>query len=247
MKTWICVDPGSTHDGDLDKANALVKDALTMGANAIKFQLLAEKQLTGGNILLPWEYMPELIALGAEKGIEVFASVFDFAGLSYLMSIGCKSVKFAYSQAELLRDSAASIPEDVKIYASYDVMSPHICERATTLYCIPEYPVRYPVNFDGLFPRFDGFSSHCLGIQQEIEAVKAGAKYLEFHIKGDWDSPTPDARFAKSYVEAMKLIDRIRIVERPYHVHDGIQDHGQTIPGLRSSDAGKPWGNPANG
>ncbi len=67
----------------------------------------------------------------------------------------------------------------------------------TSLYCIPEYPVRYHVDFESIFPRFDGFSSHCLGIEQDMNAVSAGAQVLEKHFTLDRDDiRCPDHNFA---------------------------------------------------
>lgn len=216
----IIGDPGSCHLGNLTKARELVKLGGALGLDAVKFQLLGPTQLTGGNIGLDWEWMPELMAYGEDIGIEVFASVFDLKGLSYVGSIGCKSVKFAYGKTSLLSDEMAAITKSGKfyetllewqtIYASYDVMSADIIPGTIKLYCIPEYPVRYVIDFEGLFPRFDGFSDHTLGIQQTIRAAEAGAKYIEKHFQGDWYAGCPDGRFALHPKEMDQLVKRIK-------------------------------------
>lgn len=226
--THITLDPGSTHNGDLYKAKRLVEIAADVGANACKFQLLSNAELVKksgaetGNIGIDWEWMPELIALGKEKKVEVFASVFDRSGWDYLLSLGCKSVKLSYSQAHKLDQYPHLAPLET-VYVSQDVMSPKLAltparkgdvkpgpMRLVRYYCVAQYPIPYMVDFECLFPRFDGFSSHCLGIEQEYRAVQAGAKYLEFHIQGDWPSDTPDGRFAKTPAMAAKLIERVR-------------------------------------
>lgn len=222
MSVYTIVDPGSTHDGDLHKARQLVEIAADVGSNACKFQLLTSAECQGGNVPMDWEWLPELIELGNQKGIDVFASVFDRSGWDYLIHCKCKSAKLSYSQAHKL-DQYPHLPPLETVYISQDVMSPVPVLRPARkgdvkpspmrlirLWCLPIYPVPYVVNFDSVFPTFNGFSSHCMGIDQEIRAVEAGAKYLEFHVKGPWDSPTPDARFAKSPDLARKLIQRIK-------------------------------------
>jgi N,N'-diacetyllegionaminate synthase len=208
-------DPGSTHHGRLDRARELVTLAADLGLDACKFQLLTPKEAKGGNIAMDWEWMPELIELGKEKGVEVFASAFDKSGVDYLAHLKCKSIKFAYSQYD------ASLRYPLKafdtVYTSCDVMSEtHYKDarfakwKTLRLYCIPIYPVPYIVDFEGLFPRFDGFSSHCLGVNQEIAAVSAGARYLEFHFQGTWPSDTPDGKFAKPPALVEKLVRRVK-------------------------------------
>ncbi len=217
------VDPGSCHDGEMHKAVRLVELAADVGADAIKFQLLTDKESRNGNISIDWEWLPDLITIGKRKHIEVFASVFDRSGWDYVIKCGCKSVKLAYSQQAAISTYPHRIPLE-RVYVSQDVMSPAISLRPIPinkqsapppmelirLYCLPVYPVPYLVDFEGLFPRFNGFSSHCLGIEQEIRAVKAGAEVLEFHMCGDWVSDTPDGRFAKTPAMAEKLISTIR-------------------------------------
>lgn len=222
MSVFIVADPGSTHDGDLHKALRLIDLAAGAGADAIKYQLLTTAECKGGNISIDWETFPELIAHGKTKGIEVFASVFDRSGWDYVIQCGCKSVKLSYSQAHKLNEYKHKTPPE-SIYVSLDVMSPDpvwdpkVYWRAGStpsklirLFCIAQYPVPFVVDFEGLFPRFDGFSSHCLGIQQEIRAADAGAKVLEFHMRGDWDSPTPDGKFAKSPAMVEKICKAVK-------------------------------------
>lgn len=206
----IIGDPGSCHLGSLTKARELVKLGGALGLDAVKFQLLGPAQLTGGNIGIEWEWMPELMAYGKDIGIQVFASAFDFKAVSFLVAIKSPAIKFAYSQQELLRTSLPSLPQEMDVYASYDVMSREIYSETVTLYCIPEYPVRYQIDFEGLFPRFDGFSDHTLGIHQTIRAAEAGAEYIEKHFTGDWYADCPDGRFALRPKEMDQLVKRIK-------------------------------------
>jgi sialic acid synthase SpsE len=205
----IIGDPGSCHLASLEKARQLVTLGAACGLDAVKFQLLSKEQGVSGNIGMDWEWMPELMALGKEKGVEVFASVFDFTGISFLVGIGCKSIKFSYRQAYNVSLALHMIPKDTTVYASYDAMSADI-QDVVKLYCIPEYPVRYVVDFEGLFPRFDGFSDHTLGFRQTIRAAEAGARVIEKHFQGDWYSDCPDGRFALKPTQLDEMVKQLK-------------------------------------
>lgn len=208
--TYVIVDPGSCHDGDFNKACDLIDIAEDCNANAIKFQLLTDNELTDGNILLPWEWLPKLMEYN-EK-ICVFASVFNQAGLEYMIDIDCPQIKFAYSKQDLFHLYTYDVLDNFEdIFISSDLMNiRNNIDHISWLYCIPEYPVPYRVNLDTIFDKFDGFSSHCLGISQEIKAVNQGANTIEFHMKGDWYSPCPDWRFAKTPEQTKKLIEAVK-------------------------------------
>ncbi len=210
----IILDPGSCHMGKLDRALELVRVAAGSGADAVKFQLLTPAQAQGGNIILEWDLLPEVMDLGERLGIEVFASVFNHDGALWLQKCGAQSIKFSYSKSGLLNDSRIRDIADSfnQVYVSMDTMTPPISLPGfTSLYCIPEYPVRYMVDFEGLFPRFDGFSSHCLGIEQDLRAKKAGAVILEKHFTLDRSDITcPDHNFALKPKQAEALCRRAK-------------------------------------
>jgi len=202
----IIGDPGSCHLGSFDRACDLVRIGKDSGLDAVKFQLLTGNESKGGNIGMDWEWLPELIVLGDRLGVEVFASVFDKSGIDWVRKCGCKSIKFAYSQyLKYLQFNVLEKPFQNQ-YVSCDVMNERQIVNAIKLYCVPEYPVPYKIDFEGLFPRFDGFSSHCLGIEQDLNAVKAGAKFIEKHFQGDWDSDCPDGAFALRPKQLKQLI-----------------------------------------
>ena len=204
--TKIIAEAGSTHDGEKKKALELIEIAADCGADAIKFQLLTQKELKGtGNVELLWKWMPDLIEWGDRHNIEVFASVFNEDGIKWLTHCGCKSIKFAYSQQELYYGPMRMKFDNT--YISCDVMNRQINADHIHLYCIPEYPVPYMVDFENIFPQFDGFSSHCLGIRQDMKAIDMGAQYIEKHFQGSWHSPCPDAKFSIRPEELRELCD----------------------------------------
>jgi len=208
----IIVDPGSTHMGKLKYAKEHIDNAWRAGAHIIKFQLFSNpKGYEGGNIELPLKWWDELVAY-ANKRIQVTASVFDEDKLNFLISKEPQYIKFAYSKKLESKWIDKCIRADIFPIVSCDVMTDHLISKDTIrLYCIPEYPVRYEIAFDSIFPRFDGFSDHTLGIRQSVRAFQAGAKWVEKHttLKHS-DVNCPDNSFAVSYSEIEKLASQFR-------------------------------------
>ena len=204
----IIADPGSCHMGDLSMAKELIDVAREAGCSAIKFQLFKDLP---PNIELPYKWMPELVEYG--KGIEVFASVWDEDGVQALRGAGCRSIKFSYGQ----RGKAfLSMRGFTSIYVSGDVLH-NFHPNHIRLYCIPEYPVPYQINFDCLFHgRFDGFSDHTLGCRQTMNAIRAGAKVIEKHIRLDHASNdgVPDGKFALRPAELREMMNKIQYIHR---------------------------------
>lgn len=208
----IIVDPGSTHMGKLKYALEHIDRAADAGADVIKFQLFKNpKGYTGGNVELPLNWWPELEERAALKGIKLTASVFNQKMLSFLLKKKPEFIKLAYSKKDEAYWIGRILDEDIKPIVSCDVMTDRLIPRGCIkLYCIPEYPVRYEISFDGLFPRFDGFSDHSLGIRQTIKAIYAGARYIEKHTTlPHGDITCPDHNFAVQYkdISALKLVE----------------------------------------
>ena len=197
--------------GKLKQAEELITIARACGCDAIKFQLFKN---IPPNIPIPYEWFPDLVAYGKNLNIEVFASVFDNEALE-ITSKHCKSIKFAYSQRHAkLHDLPNKINTD--IYVSGDVMTA-FAPNVIKLYCIPLYPVPYVINFEGIFDRFDGFSSHCLGIYQDIEAVNQGCRIIEKHFTLDRKNiACPDHNFALKPNQLSRLVSKAKSTAKGY-------------------------------
>ena len=198
----IIGDVGSCHMGQLDLAIRLVSEGAAAGLDAVKFQLPTEAQLGGGNIGLNWR---DLCTVREQfPRVRIFASVFSYWGIQFLTKENFREIKFPYSQWGLFCQCAdyGWLSQFDLIYVSTDVMRPPWKSNGsvppvTWLYCIPHYPVQYVVDFEGLFPRFHGFSDHTLGIEQTRRAVAAGARLIEKHFTVDSDRVRcPDHQFA---------------------------------------------------
>ena len=217
-KTKVIVDVGSNHGGRLDYAKEFIDIAVDNGCWAIKFQLF--KNLPP-NIELPREYWPELV--GYAKGrIEIFASVFDKEAMIFLLENGANYVKFAYS----MRFNTLGFPT-TSLYQSYESDLPKVfiscspleccqfCQEWLKLFCIPEYPVLYEIDFREIFRNFEfaGFSDHTLGFVQTLNAIDHGAEYIEKHIALNTMVKCPDWEIALKPKQLKEMMGAIKSCE----------------------------------
>lgn len=201
-KYTLIADVGSTHMGKIDYAIEAIKQAKASGIDIVKFQMFkGEPYLSAGNIELPRSWWPTLLKTANEVGIKLTSSVFDEEAFNLVMET-CDTIKLAYSQKHQLKWIEAALAAGKTTIVSCDVMTvkkvPKECVR---LFCIPEYPVRYLIDFHGLFKgqwaKFNGFSDHTMGTHQTLEAVRQGAQWIEKHLTLDKpDIRCPDANFA---------------------------------------------------
>ena len=203
----LIVDPGSTHMGRLDHALAHISMAANAKVDIIKFQMLSPKEARGGNIELPLIYWEDLKEHAEDEGIEITASVFSEYNLDFLLEHNPKYIKLSYSKKHEIKWIEKILKAGITPIVSCDVLTERaVPAECIKLYCIPEYPVPYEIAFDGLFPRFDGFSDHTLGIRQTQRAIDSGARIIEKHVTLlDPFIECPDDEFAVSYLELRRL------------------------------------------
>lgn len=216
MSVKIVLDPGSTHMGDKRLAKELIDKAAEAGADYIKFQLFPndKKYTESGNIPLPYDWFPELKKYARGK-IKVTASAFDKQGLDILRACEVDFYKFAYSQQDQLNYIQGLLNVGKTVVVSTDVMNLYKLpshKNLVSLFCQPIYPTMHKTNFDDLFPPFQGFSDHSLGISESVEAAKAGAKWIEKHMTLQYTDclDTPDGKFALLPDQAKDLVQAIR-------------------------------------
>lgn len=209
---WIIGDVGSTHMGKLSYAKDLIRIGKDIGLGAVKFQLFkGEPYVSNGNIPLPYDWWPELVDTAKHHRIEILASVFDEAAMDLMRITDVKWVKLAASKAQ-----DKGLAEGIKklkkrLIISANVMNMTEVRKRTfpddkILFCISEYPVKYIISFDGIFPAFDGFSDHTLGIKQTLKAIEEGAQIIEKHWRGPHPNYyVPDSQFALNYKEMEEL------------------------------------------
>lgn len=218
MSVRIIAEIGSCHMGKVSYGKEAVERCLEMGVDAIKFQLFPnEKKFTeSGNVWLSPEKYLEIAEYSVDSGLVCSASVFDEANFDFLLKTRPDFIKFSYSQKHRNSLIEECILEGIEPVVSCDIMSDlDVPEEATKLFCIPQYPVYFNVNFDGIFPRFDGFSDHTLHYEQTLEAVRSGATTIEKHMKlTRRDVTCPDSFFALSPGDFACMVSMIRRIEK---------------------------------
>lgn len=200
----IIAEIGINHNGNINLAKEMIRQAAMCGADVAKFQAYSVDALFHPDYgedpneeiwrgVKPLEFnkeqFVELNESCKEHNIEFMCSVFDEERLCWMEEIGVKRHKIASRTSKLTRDLAQKIVDTGKeCYMSLGFGSKMLEEKHDNvkyLYCVSEYPTPYssldlPFQFSS--DTFYGFSDHTLGIGASLAAVGRGAKVIEKHF-----------------------------------------------------------------
>ena len=196
--TKFIIEAGSCHMNDFDLIKDYIHFCNKLNVSYLKFQLFPES-MTGANIHLDPELFKKAFEYAQLKtpAVNIFASVWTKEDLDVLYNLGCRNVKFAYSQrnSKLIPEAVCKFSKTFVSYGILDKQNKH--PNIIPMFCEPKYPVVELLDFDGIFEKFNTFSDHTIGIRQSMKALKFRPEYLEKHVRLLSDKiDCPDAKFA---------------------------------------------------
>lgn len=205
--TLIIAEIGINHNGNINLAHELIRQAAECGADVAKFQAYSVDALFGPDGedpnpvihtgVKPLEFNKDQFSKIKEwcdeENIEFMCSVFDDERLQWMEELGVKRHKIASRVSKLNRPLAEKmIATGKECYMSlgfgskmFDEDSVKVRPNVHYLYCVSEYPTeRSSINLPTVFSKdmFFGFSDHTLGIGASLAAVGRGARVIEKHF-----------------------------------------------------------------
>lgn len=255
-KTFIVAEMSANHNGSFQRAKEIVKAAADCGANAIKLQTYTPDTITlnikndyfkikgtlWDNIYLhdlyaqaqtPWEWVPHLLQLADDLGLECFSTPFDSTAVDFLEECGVKRYKIASFElidSMLLKKIARTgkpviLSTGMATLAEIDRAVRTLRENGTKdltlLKCVSAYPadpgemnLKCIPHLEKTFDCKSGLSDHTLGSAVSVAAVALGASMIEKHFTLSRSEDGPDAAFSMEPMEFEQMVADIRIVEK---------------------------------
>lgn len=231
----IIAEIGINHNGSLNVAHEMIRQAKISGADVAKFQFYDPYTIFGPDGSFPnavalaqaltvqfgFDEAKQLKAWCDQEGIEFMASVFDLERFGWTESLGVHRHKIASRAAQdttLCERILATGGETFVSLGFWPVGKvPYEAPNARYLYCVPKYPCPYE---DVALPRsfaesvYDGFSDHTIGIEAALVAVGRGARVIEKHFTLNKGLPGPDHVCSATPDELAELSRLSRLMEK---------------------------------
>jgi len=234
----VIAEIGSNHDKNRDQAKRLIDAAADAGADAVKFQLFSADVLypQGGdlyqiikNLELPREWVPELAAHAAARGVVFLASPFDIGAIDVLAASNAPAYKIASSETTnlpLVAHAAAQgqpvlistgMCDLADIHEAIEVVKGAGNDQVALFQCSALYPstpdqanLRVMDTLRHAFHVPVGFSDHSLGLTVPIVAAALGACMIEKHFTLDREGSGPDHFYALEPADFAAMVTGIR-------------------------------------
>lgn len=206
-KIEIIAEIGQNHNGDIDRAVELIKQAKKAGADVAKFQIYDAKALFpkennpwfdyNCKTELDFEQVSQLKEICDQNEIEFMASAFDCQRVEWLEQLGVKRYKLASRSIydTPLLDKLIATQKNLIVSCGLwkDEELPKI-PNASFLYCVSKYPAPLQdYDFNRMdFSRYAGVSDHTEGLSASMACMARGATILERHFTLDKSLYGPD-------------------------------------------------------
>ena len=231
----IIAEIGINHNGDLNLAHELIRQARINGADIAKFQFYDPDKIFGPEgshpdpanhefalkVTFGFDQAKQMKVWCEEEGIEFMASTFDEERFEWMEVLNVRRYKIA-SRSVQDRDLCERILATGKeTFISLGFWEnngvPFQATNARYLYCVSKYPCEYsdinlPVSFAD--SKFDGFSDHTLGIEMALAAVGRGASVIEKHFTLNKGLEGPDHVCSMTPNELAELSRHARLMEK---------------------------------
>jgi sialic acid synthase SpsE len=210
MSIELIAEIGQNHNGDMDLAVNLIREAKLAGADVAKFQLFEARKLFSreGN---PWFEYNVKTEISREQlhvlrdacdavGIEFMASAFDSERVGWLEEIAVARHKIAsrsisnHALVDTITQTGKPIIASLGMWSGEDLPDIGDNGQVSFLYCISSYPAKASdFQFSNVdFEKLAGFSDHSEGLHAAKIAVSHGARIIEKHFTLNKSLEGPD-------------------------------------------------------
>lgn len=240
---FIVAEAGINHNGDVETAKKMIKEASKCGVDAIKFQTFTPDELfskrldpelfeMSKNWLLDAKEHMELKKYSDKIGILFFSTPCGNKSVHLLRKLKIKAVKIASGDLNNFKLISEVQKTNVPIILSTGMST--ITEITSSvnfikknhsdlilLHCNSSYPT--PPNDANLSTipflkqTFDipvGYSDHTIRNEACLAAVSLGANILEKHFTLDKKMEGPDQKLSSNPTEFSKLVNQVRFIEK---------------------------------
>jgi len=240
---YVIAEIGSNHDGELERALALIDLAAQVGADAVKFQSFQADLLSRQadavhaallQLALPESWIPALEDRARERGLHFLSTPFDEGSAERLAENAMPAFKIASGDLThtpllehvsalaaktrapvLLSTGLATQDEVAKALRAIDARAP-----VALLHCVASYPpqpsewnLRSVPQLAADFGCVVGLSDHSPGHSAACAATALGARVIEKHLSDDPTRSGPDHPYALSPTAFHTLVEALRDIE----------------------------------
>lgn len=217
---YLIAEIGFNHNGNLELAEKMIREAADAGADAVKFQTFK-----ADDIALPSSPHYDLIKKGelslndhealfktaAAAHVDFLSTPFSKAGIDLLQQTGVPAFKIAsmdctnHPLLKLIAETGKPLYISTgmaglsELADTLDFLKKHNCTDITLLHCISNYPAKAEeLNLavipylKSLFNVRVGYSDHYPGVEACIAAAMLGADVIETHFTLDKTIPGGD-------------------------------------------------------